>query len=138
MPNRQRADNDYSFEVKIGGYYRGTWALMMEIMHEWLLEHEGGDAERIRIVQGILSALESHVVDGYDGSSIGRAYGVLGTLTSQEEQALRSVRARAEQKNKEMAAFAKEVEREIRKQQRKKRVAKAKDESARLLSDGVV
>lgn len=138
MPNRQRADNDYSFEVKIGGYNRGSWALMMEIMHEWLLEHEGGDAERIRIVQGILSALESHVADGYDGSSIGRAYGAIGTLTEQEEQALRSVRARREQKKKEMAAFAKELEREKRKQQRLKKAAKAKDESTRVSPGDVV
>lgn len=115
MQNRQRADNDYSFEVKIGGYNRGNWALMMEVLNEWLLEHEGADRERIKIVEGILSALESHVVDGYDGSSIGRAHGVLGTLMNQEEQALRSVTARSEQKKKEMQAFAKEVERERRK-----------------------
>lgn len=138
MPNRQRADNDYSFEVKIGGYNRGSWALVMEIMHEWLQEHEGGHAERIGIVQGILSALESHVVDGYDGSSIGRAYGAIGTLTEQEEQALRSVRARSEQKKKEMAAFAKELEREKRKQQRLKKAAKAKDESTRVSPGSVV
>ncbi len=127
MLNRQRADNDYSFEVKIGGYNRGNWALMMEILHEWLIENGSGDPERIKIVEGILSALESHVVDGYDGSSIGRAHGVLGTLTNQEEQALRSVTARSEQKKKEMQAFAKEVERERRKHQRKSKGLRAKD-----------
>jgi len=139
VPNRQIADNDFSFEVKIGGYSRGNWALMMEVLHEWLNEHQDGDRDRVLIVERVLSALESHVVQGYDGSSVGRPYGAnLGVLTDQEVEALRSVRQRAEQKEKERQGFAKEVEREMRKQRRKEKAGKVKPEKEQTPDPGVL
>lgn len=139
MPNRQIADNDFSFEVKIGGYSRGNWALLMEVLHEWLNEHQDGDRERVLIVERVLSALESHVVQGYDGSSVGRPYGAnLGQLTAQEVEALRSVRERAEQQEKERQAFAKEVEREMKKRRRKEKAGKAKPEKEQTTDPGML
>lgn len=119
ITNRVIADNDRSFQVSIRGFSRGHWSLVMEVLHQWLLENESStDAEYVKVLRDILKALESHVVENNDGYSIGGIEHDTKPTSHLEDVALQNVRARRAEELKAMKEFEKEYMRALRKQRR--------------------
>lgn len=118
ITNRVIADNDTSFQVSIRGFSRGHWSLVMEVLHQWLVENKSsGDAECVRSVQSTLKALESHVVENSDGYTLSYGQQEPAPLTHLQIEALKNARVRRAEELKEM----KEFEKEYKLAQRRKR-----------------
>src|SRR5580658_2276415 len=97
--NRKKADNDVSFHVEITGFSRGSWALVMHVLHEWLSANKHStDPKSVRSIEGVFKALEYHVVENSDGYSLGYPYmssDYIPKPTSEfENEALRNARLR--------------------------------------------
>jgi hypothetical protein len=116
ITNRVIADNDRSFQVSVGGFSRGHWSLVMEVLHQWLVENKSsGDAECVRTLQSILKALESHVVENNDGYTLSYSQQDPAPMTNLQTEALKNARMRRAEELKEMEEFEKEYKRAQRK-----------------------
>lgn len=123
ITNRVIADNDRSFQVSVEGFSRGHWSLVMEVLHQWLVENKSsGDAEHVRSIQNILKALESHVVENNDGYTLSYGHTEPRPLTNLETEALKNARVRHAEEVKEMEKLEKEYKLA---QRRKRRQTKA-------------
>jgi len=108
--NRQRVDNDECFQVSVTGFSRGRWSLVMEALREWISNQENTELQRA--IEGVVKAVESHVVDDSDGYRIGSTY-MASTqadkpLTAREVSALKKARACRADEIKAMKEFEKQ------------------------------
>ena len=128
--NRQRADNDECFQVSITGFSRGRWSTVMEVLHEWISSQE--DAKRKIAMEGVVRALESHVVDDSDGYQLGNTYmattQIDKPLTAWEVEALKNARARRAAEIKAMKEFEKQFKLAKKNKGRESKAAKTQIE----------
>jgi hypothetical protein len=79
----------------------------MQTLHDWITNCKSSDDnEAVAIARAILSALEVHVVENYDGYGNGRQPDAM-PMTELQAKALESARRRRAEELKAMAEFAK-------------------------------
>ncbi len=124
LTNRQRADNDRTFKVSITGFSRGNWSLVMQILNECVSEKDKqNDPECVKVLQGILKSLESHIVDNHDGYSLGGVEHDTKPISDLENEALKNARIRRAAELKAMEEFEKEYKRAQNKKRRPAQIA---------------
>jgi hypothetical protein len=119
--NRQRTDNDPSFQVSITGFSRVRWSLVMQALNDWLSENNNSsndNAECAAAVKDILKAIESHVVDNSDGYSVASKDAPRPT-SDRENDALRNARTRRREELKAITERAKSLGFDKRKTRKK-------------------